>query len=154
MYIKMNTMIDKRKTPLSQERLDKLAMAREKAIEKRRQNKEEHLRLDEEEAKNEILAQPEPEETVEPDTEPKVPEPRKKSAWKPQQSFSLSEDDIGYVKEFVQTAKEKKKAEKWRMRKEEILQDVLGYFNVKEEPEYEDEKPPKNTSVISLFDEY
>jgi hypothetical protein len=131
-------------------------LAREKAIEKRRQNKEEQMRFEEDEAKNEVLSQPEVDE-VETEPEPKAPEPRKKQpAWKPQQSFSLSEDDIGYVKEFVQTAREKKKADKWAARKREILEDVLGYFNVEQQEEQSEdeeyEQPPTNTPVISLFE--
>jgi hypothetical protein len=147
---------DKRKI-MSEAKLAHLEKMRASRIEKQKQaklDKEHNAKMDilkEHDEQEQVVDEPEPEPESVP-VKVKPPVPRKPQSM---QYDGLSLDDVGLVQEFVNTAKEKKKAEKWQARKKEILSEVIEYLCPDSEPETEPQHVTKPTSSLSLYgDDY
>jgi hypothetical protein len=133
---------------------------REKAAAKRKQT----MQQKEEEAKKQVLENLQEEEPEQP--EPNEPIQVTKKKTRPVQEGvyhnpSLSEEDIKIVKSYVQMEREKRKAEKWKARKQEILSEVFNLFEGDDESEetqqqYRQQQPQQQPqqSNLNLFDNY
>jgi hypothetical protein len=144
---------DKRKI-MSEAKLAHLEKMRASRIEKQKQKKvdtEYQAKMDvlKEQDDQEQVVDPDPEPEPEPPVKIKAPVPRKPQSV---QYDGLSLDEVGLVREFVNTAKEKKKAEKWEARKKEIVAQVILTL-IPDEPETETEPQyvTKPTSSLSLY---
>jgi hypothetical protein len=117
------------------------------------------LKEEEHEEKQKVLSQleeqeKEQEEPPQPPEPKELKEPRKRQYQVPSaaSNLSLNEEDFHIVKEFVQTTRQQRKADKWAARKKEIVTEILGTLIHDSESEPEQVHVKKPTATLSLYD--